>query len=132
MLEYVIMISSLQDTAQACINPRPEWIFSPDESFIIAGGLGGQGRSIATWMASKGAKNLVLLSRAGTAGEKAKSMVNDLQNQGVNVHCPPCDIADASALRAVLEHCRSTMPPIKGCIQAAMNVQVRTNPYSTN
>ncbi|KAI0889175.1 putative polyketide synthase [Annulohypoxylon maeteangense] len=107
----------------AFINPRPDWTFSPDETFVIAGGLGGQGRSIARWMASKGAKNLVILSRSGAQADTAISLVDDLRSKGVNVCCSPCNIADASSLRAVLEHCKSNMPPIKGCIQAAMDVQ---------
>jgi NAD(P)-dependent dehydrogenase (short-subunit alcohol dehydrogenase family) len=91
-------------------------------SFVIAGGLGAMGRIIARWMVSKGARHLVLLSRRGlqTDDPKITEFVHDLQSSGANLYCPPCDVADADSLRAVLSHCREHLPPIRGCIQAAM------------
>jgi hypothetical protein len=80
------------------------------------------GRIIVRWMVSKGARHLVLLSRRGLQGDNTKvtQFVRDLENRGANVYCPVCDVADPESLRAALGHCREHMPPIKGCIQAAM------------
>ncbi|KAI1490502.1 putative polyketide synthase [Biscogniauxia mediterranea] len=105
----------------AVIAPRSDWAFSPTETFVISGGLGAQGQVIAEWMISKGARNLVLLSRRGAKNnKKLESFVQGLRSSGATVYCPACDVADAESLAKVLEYCRAHMPPIKGCIQAAM------------
>ncbi|KUJ12390.1 uncharacterized protein LY89DRAFT_722023 [Mollisia scopiformis] len=44
---------------------RPTWRFDCDSSYMISGGLGGLGRSMTRWMASRGAKNIILPSRSG-------------------------------------------------------------------
>ncbi|KAI0418238.1 hypothetical protein F5X98DRAFT_123264 [Xylaria grammica] len=98
---------------------RTRWRFDPDASYVIAGGLGGLGRAISRWMVDKGAKNLVLLSRSGATSSAAAELVSRLREQGVTVAAPKCDAASAASLSAALEGCVA-MPPIKGCINAAM------------
>ncbi|KAJ5002828.1 Highly reducing polyketide synthase alt5 [Colletotrichum sp. SAR 10_66] len=39
---------------------------------------------------------------------------------GVTVSCPAVDVTDAAALRKALDDVSAEMPPVKGCIQAAM------------
>ncbi|KAI8253821.1 Highly reducing polyketide synthase alt5 [Colletotrichum sp. SAR 10_77] len=39
---------------------------------------------------------------------------------GVTVSCPAADVTDAAALRKALDDVSAEMPPVKGCIQAAM------------
>ena len=75
-------------------------------------------------MASRGAKNLLLLGRSGARSEAAQTLLDELRTQGVQMEAPPCDITDAKALSTVLESVSKTMPPIKGCIQGAMVLQV--------
>ncbi|KAF2706215.1 ketoacyl-synt-domain-containing protein [Pleomassaria siparia CBS 279.74] len=94
--------------------------FSPDATYLIAGGLGGLGRSAARWMAGKGAKNLILLSRSGAASDAAQSLVRELRDMGVQVEAPACDVSSLESLRSVLEYCAQKMPPIVGCIQGTM------------
>lgn len=107
------------------VKSRSDWTFSPGETFLLAGGLGAQGRVISEWMVSKGARNLVLLSRRDVSiNSELVSFVHGLQSRGTTVYCPKCDVADAESLATVLEYCRANMPPIKGCIQAAMELRV--------
>jgi D-arabinose 1-dehydrogenase-like Zn-dependent alcohol dehydrogenase len=42
--------------------PTPD--FRSDRSYLLIGGLGGLGRSVATWMVENGACNLIFLSRS--------------------------------------------------------------------
>lgn len=44
-------------------------------------------------------------------------MIEELEARGTTVCAPACDIIDMTALQQVLNECRQTMPPIKGCIQ---------------
>lgn len=80
---------------------------------------------ISEWMVSKGARYLVLLSRRGINNNAVlESFVSKLQSTGAVVYCPKCDVSDPESLAAVVKYCRMNMPPIKGCIQAAMELRV--------
>jgi acyl transferase domain-containing protein/NADPH:quinone reductase-like Zn-dependent oxidoreductase/SAM-dependent methyltransferase len=95
--------------------------FPLDATYLISGGLGGVGRSIARWLCRKGAKNLILLSRSGPSGnKKAQELLSELATAGVNVLCPQVDIVNLVALKSVIVECSKTLPPIKGCFQGAM------------
>ena len=90
----------------------------------MAGGLGGLGRSFARWMASRGARNLVLLSRSGAKSNVAKALVSELEMQGVCVATPQVDIGDLTSLKHVLDDLAKSMAPIRGCIQATVALRV--------
>ncbi|KAF2962673.1 hypothetical protein GQX73_g10900 [Xylaria multiplex] len=120
----VVVEISPDDKVSVAMKPSQSWNFDPCDTFVIAGGLGGQGRSIAEWMVSRGARHLVLLSRSGPeSSEKVKLFVERLKSRGTTVYCPKCDVANTTSLAAVIDYCKANMPPIKGCIQAAMNIQ---------
>lgn len=69
-------------------------------------------------MATRGARNLILLSRSGNTRAASSVLVSELESQGVKVATPACDISDLSALEFALKNCN--MPPVKGCVQGAM------------
>ncbi|KAF2191586.1 KR-domain-containing protein [Zopfia rhizophila CBS 207.26] len=89
-------------------------------TYVIAGGLGGLGRSVARWMVSRRAKNLLLLSRKGPVADEIIQLIEELKSNNVNVEAPACDIASAGAPLTVLDHCANTMRPIRGCVQGTM------------
>ena len=107
--------------ASLCVNTD---LFDNDATYLIAGGLGGLGRSISRWMVHRGAKNLVLLSRSTKYAEEVLVFLKELRDQGVTVATPPCDVSNADRLREILEECSQYMPPIKGCIQGSMVLEV--------
>ncbi|KAI9693527.1 MAG: Type I Iterative PKS [Bogoriella megaspora] len=109
-----------QNTLKATIETRPLYTLDSNSTYVIAGGLGGLGRSISWWMAERGARHLLLLSRSGTSKPRARAIVDKLVQRGVHVSAPVCDIANQDQLRKVIEDASCTMPPIRGCIQAAM------------
>lgn len=109
--------------------------FDPDASFLLAGGLGGLGRSLAKWMVSRGAKHLIFLSRTGKVTQPVQDMISSLDVKGCDVKIFACDVSDIDSLRSVFEECRRTLPPIKGCIQLSMVLKVSnwffTHPQSS-
>jgi NAD(P)-dependent dehydrogenase (short-subunit alcohol dehydrogenase family) len=109
---------------QATTSLERKYSLANDATYVIAGGLGGLGRSTARWMASRGARALLLLSRAGATSDESKQFLRDLRSQGVQVEAPPCDVGDMGNVRAVLQTYKDTMPPIKGCVQASMSLRV--------
>ena len=99
------------------------WHFPADATYIIAGGLGGIGRSIARWMSARGAAHLILLGRNGASNTAAKELITDLERMGTKVLAPACDIGNANNLKDLLAKA-DVFPPIKGCVQAAMILEV--------
>ncbi|KAI1029050.1 hypothetical protein LB504_012981 [Fusarium proliferatum] len=116
------LVLKAQDDDHVMVEPsrKPTYYFDPDASYLLSGGLGGLGRSAARWMASRGAKNLILLSRSGTTRPAAQELMKELAAAGVTASAPQCDVSDRAALERVLNDCAKTMPPIKGCIQGSM------------
>ncbi|RHZ54154.1 type I polyketide synthase [Aspergillus thermomutatus] len=110
------------DEVMTVLETKPEYFFSPEETYLIAGGLGGLGRNIARWFVERGARNLILLSRSGPQNPHAHDLVRELEAKGARVATPACDITNRECLKAVLSEFGKTMPPIKGCIQASMVV----------
>ena len=98
----------------------PTYEFDENATYLIAGGLGGLGRSIARWMASRNTKNLILLSRSGIKDEAGQLLIDELESKGVRVMVPACDVSNMTLLASVLAECNKKMPPVKGCIQASM------------
>ncbi|KAI0569631.1 Beta-ketoacyl synthase domain-containing protein [Pyrenophora tritici-repentis] len=92
---------------------------SSDATYIIAG-LGGIGREIGRWLAKRGAKHLVLLSRSATSCKENIVYAKDLyRNYGTSAWLFDCDIADRTALQKVLANI-GHLPPVKGVINGAM------------
>lgn len=97
---------------------------NPDSTYILAGGLGGIGRSIALMLYSHGARNLVFLSKSGSSKETSRDALQQLQRLGCTAEAYACDISDREQLSQVVQRCQSDMPPIKGVIQCAMALKV--------
>jgi ubiquinone/menaquinone biosynthesis C-methylase UbiE/malonyl CoA-acyl carrier protein transacylase len=96
---------------------------SSDATYIIAG-IGGIGREIGCWLAKKGAKHLVLLSRSATSYKENVIYAKDLyKNHGTSAWLFDCDIADRTALQKVLANI-GHLPPVKGVINGAMVMKV--------
>ena len=102
------------------LSTKPSTSLDPDATYVISGGLGGLGRNIAHWLADRGARNLLLLSRSGLQSPKAQELVKQLQAREVRIMIQSCDVSNQESLQKVLDRCRQQMAPIKGCIQAAM------------
>lgn len=74
-------------------------------------------------MTNRGARNLIVLSRSGANSKVASEMISELTNKGVNIVALRCDISSTELL-GTLEQCASIMPSIRGCINAAMVLNV--------
>jgi hypothetical protein len=71
----------------------------PKATYVISGGVSGFGLVMAVWLARRGARKLLLLSRSGkpkTTQETA--MLERMHRAGVQVETPKVDITDASSV----------------------------------
>ena len=75
-------------------------------------------------MVDLGARNLLLLSRSGAMSHAALEMLDEMQEKGVRINAPRCDISDEQAVVVALRQSEENMPPIKGCIQGSMVLKV--------
>lgn len=97
-----------------------EQLVLPDNaSYLVTGGLGGFGLKTAQWLANKGARHLILVSRSGPASDEAKHALAAFKAQGVRVHAAACDITDKAALTALFATTETLMPPLRGIVHAA-------------
>lgn len=103
--------------------PIPDYRFPEEASYVLAGGLGGLGRSVAKWMASRGARHFFFLSRSGSESEAAQALLKELEAEGCQTAAFACDVSNADLLQKAIAECASTMPPIRGCIQGAMQLK---------
>jgi NADPH:quinone reductase-like Zn-dependent oxidoreductase/acyl carrier protein len=92
---------------------------NPDATYLVTGGLGGFGLRIAQWLAARGARHLVLVSRSGEESLAAKAAVADIEALGGKVHPAACDVTDAASLGRLFDHIRATMPPLRAIVHAA-------------
>ncbi|KAA8905059.1 fatty acid synthase S-acetyltransferase [Sphaerosporella brunnea] len=119
-LGKIVLEANKDDLVMAVPDSKPAYYFDENATYVISGGLGGLGRSVARWMASRKAKNLILLSRSGAQSDASKALVAELEASGVKIAAPKCDVSDEETLAAVIKECSKDMPPIKGCIQGSM------------
>ena len=120
-----LVIEPHQKDIVALTEPRFEGAkFSSDATYVVSGGFGGLGRDIIRWMADNGAKNIVVTSRRGPVGEESQKLVRDLQQRGVEIIAPPCDITDEESLLSTMSDVLSKLPSVRGCIQASTILNV--------
>jgi NAD(P)-dependent dehydrogenase (short-subunit alcohol dehydrogenase family) len=106
---------------------KDEKLLRQDATYILIGGTGGLGRSMAKWMVLKGAKNVVLLSRSGTLKGKSKEQIDTLNNSGANVVVRRCDVADRADVEDLISAGLVDMPPVRGIIHGAMVLNVSSS-----
>ena len=92
----------------------------PDATYVLLGGLGGIGRFLTKRLAEHGAKHIAFFSRSGDAKPKAKALMHELIDMGINTVSYICDIADPVVFEATMTRISYEMPPIKGVIHATM------------
>jgi acyl transferase domain-containing protein/alpha-beta hydrolase superfamily lysophospholipase/acyl carrier protein len=91
----------------------------PDVTYLITGGLGGLGRTVAHWLADNGARYLVLAGRNGVMTSAAAQDIADLTARGVKVRVHKVDVSDSVDVRALLARVRAYLPPIGGIVHGA-------------
>ncbi|KAL4874704.1 hypothetical protein BJY04DRAFT_233401 [Aspergillus karnatakaensis] len=100
--------------------PTPAPVFNPEAAYVLAGGLGGLGRSVLSWMVSHGARLIAVMSpTAGTRAEH-QEFIDELRQRGCELQCYAGDVAKLDFVRGVVEKVKATGRPIKGALQLAM------------
>ena len=99
---------------------RNQPLFDPGKTYLLAGGLGGIGRSMSEWMVRRGARRLAFISRSGADKADARSTVRWLEARGVEVSVFRGDITDLENACACVQEIGDSLA---GVFQAAMVLQ---------
>ncbi|KAI1766326.1 hypothetical protein GGR53DRAFT_464558 [Hypoxylon sp. FL1150] len=95
----------------------PQHLFRGDKTYWFAGLSGDLGRSLADFMATRGAKHIALSSRNPPQQDE---WVEWHKANGTQIRFFKNDVTDLPSLRKVVAEIRATMPPIAGVANGAM------------
>jgi NADP-dependent 3-hydroxy acid dehydrogenase YdfG len=102
----------------AAVPARFRTTFRSDATYLLVGGLGGLGRSVAIWMAEHGARNVAFLSRsASTTCSDTAAFIDELSALGCNAQVIAGDV---TKLDDVCRVKRESLLPVAGVIQMSM------------
>lgn len=110
--------------AQATPSKKANKLLRSDATYILIGGTGGLGRSMARWMVGKGARHILLVSRSGSVTGKVKDLVNELAAVGASIVVRRCDVASRSEVDVLVKNQLEGLPPVRGVIHGTMVLRV--------
>lgn len=115
------LVLAFPDDSQAKVyrHAKDALRLDPGVTYLIVGGLGGLGRSLAREFVACGARNIAFLSRSGSRGVEARSFVEELDARGACVKTYSADVADEKSFLAAMQQCELEMPPIQGVVQVS-------------
>ncbi|KAI0202851.1 polyketide synthase dehydratase-domain-containing protein [Astrocystis sublimbata] len=96
--------------------------FDSEGRYIITGGFGGLGRSIISWMADRGARDFIVLSRSGATKPEARQLIDRLAARGVSIEGIVCDISKRADVARAMEGVATQRRSIKGLVHAALSL----------
>jgi NAD(P)-dependent dehydrogenase (short-subunit alcohol dehydrogenase family) len=96
--------------------------FLPDRTYLLVGGLGGLGRSVATWMVENGARNLIFLSRSASDSPETHNFLEELHSQDCKVQLVAGSVSNMSDVQRAVN---VAVKPVAGVIQMSMVLKVR-------
>jgi len=91
----------------------------PDGAYLITGGLGGLGLSLAAWLVRQGARHLTLVGRRGAATPNAERVLAGLRDAGAEVTVVQADVASRGELARALVMLEARGPVLRGVVHAA-------------
>ena len=89
-----------------------------DGTWVISGGTGALGLAVARDLVAQGVNSLLLLARRPPQAA-IRQALDALRARGVRIGVESVDVADATAVEAVLDRARREGPPLVGVVHAA-------------
>jgi len=93
-------------------------VVDPDASYLITGGLGVLGMTVAHWLIEEGCRHLVLMGRRAPSAATAP-LVERLRRPGVQVAVMTGDAAEPGDVDRMMSELHQAWPPLKGVFHAA-------------
>uniref|UniRef100_A0A224X4N0 Fatty acid synthase n=1 Tax=Panstrongylus lignarius TaxID=156445 RepID=A0A224X4N0_9HEMI len=96
----------------------PRTYMNPDKSYVIVGGLGGLGLELTEWLLTRGAKNIVLVSRSGVSNGYQSMCLRRWKEKGLNVIVSKENPATSEGAKRLLTQ-SSALAPVGGIFNLA-------------
>ena len=118
----LVVVPHADDVVRATVSQNHMTdLLKADATYVLVGGTGGLGRSMARWMSKRGAKHIVLVSRTGSATGEVKALIDDLAAEtGTSVYVRQCDVVDRKSVDELLAVGLSGLPPVRGIVHGTM------------
>lgn len=115
-----VVVTFDQDEYHVQADQNREVTFNRKGSYLITGGIGGFGLSIAAWMARAGAGKLILASRSGKVSDEEMPRIHEIEATGTKVQIVSLDVTDEAATRAFVGKLfKQKSYPLRGVLHAA-------------
>jgi acyl transferase domain-containing protein/acyl carrier protein len=90
-----------------------------DRSYLITGGLGAIGLHTASYLAQRGAGDIVLTSRRAPDADVQQAIEEIAERYKSRIHVFAADVGDESEVAKLLERIRAELPPLAGVAHLA-------------
>ncbi|MFJ5676387.1 type I polyketide synthase [Streptomyces sp. NPDC093097] len=112
-------VPQLVPLAEAAPKPRKRRPLDPEGTVLVTGGTGSLGMLVARHLvAAHGVRHLLLAGRRGPDAPRARELVTELREAGAQVTVRACDVADRTALAALLDAVPAAHP-LTGVVHTA-------------
>ena len=98
--------------------PTSNQVVKPEGSYLITGGMGALGLKVADWLASEGAKHLILLGRS-SPNRIAQAEISRLRQQGIEINTVAIDISNSTVVSNYFDSLYKNKINLKGIVHAA-------------
>jgi NAD(P)-dependent dehydrogenase (short-subunit alcohol dehydrogenase family) len=100
------------------VRPAPSAsVIRKDRSYLITGGLHGIGGTLAEYLALRGAKSIVVLSRSGSSTPRAAWIVETCRRLGCEIQVVRGDVTSYESIKGALQQAKL---PVCGIVHGAM------------
>jgi myxalamid-type polyketide synthase MxaB len=113
-----IIVSLGEDEIRVVPKAEEPVSLGPDGSYLVTGGLGGLGLTVARWLVEQGAQHLVLVGRSGPS-DAIREVLQELEEAGARVVVAAADVAREDQIARVIDEVRREGPPLRGVVHAA-------------
>lgn len=103
--------------AEKIVPARRSVHLNPEASYLLVGGLGGLGRTVAVWMAEQGARHLTFLSRRAGQGPHDQDLRAELEAMGCTVRFERGSVERMQDVERVIQ---DSPKPVRGILQMTM------------
>lgn len=79
---------------------------------------------MAKWMSSKGARDIVLVSRKASVNDKVQGLIDELATKGTRVIVKACDVGSRQSVESLVKEQMKDLPPVRGVVHGAMVLRV--------
>lgn len=117
-----IILSLADPTATAPVfhNAKDSLKLDSTMTYLLVGGLGGLGRTLAREFVACGARHIAFISRSGASSPSAQTLLAELAASGATARAYRGDVTDEQSLATAMQQCEAEMPPVRGVVQLAM------------